>query len=104
MKKFVIFLLVTFSTIFAREPQEIINDICSACHGLNMEKRGFGVSEPPNSLSSSYILDALTKYRSGIKSDYNMGETMKAQTSTLTNDEIKELSIYIKELGLKNKK
>jgi cytochrome c553 len=104
MKKFILFLIVAFTAVFAREPQSIINDICSNCHGFNMEKKGFGVSQPPSSLSSSYIFEALTAYRAGKKSDYNMGETMTTQTSTLTDEEIKELSIYIKTLTNKKKK
>ena len=102
MKKTVLFLLTISALLFAREPQEIIDNICSTCHGLNMEKKGFGVSEPPNTLSSSYILSALTKYRAGTKSDYGQGSTMTDQTSTLTDKEIKALSIYVKALG-KNK-
>lgn len=103
MKKIVFFLLVGITSIFAREPQEIIDNICSTCHGINMEKKGFGVSEPPNSLSSSYILRSLTKYRAGTKSDYGQGPTMTTQTSTLTDEEIKALSIYVKALGKKKK-
>jgi cytochrome c553 len=101
MKKIVVFLLVITSFLFAREPQEIIDSICSSCHGFNMEKRGYGVSEPPRGLSSSYILSALTKYKKGKKSDYGQGRTMSEQTSTLTVEEIKALSIYIKALGKK---
>lgn len=104
MKKFILFFLILGISLFAREPQEIIDNICSTCHGINMEKKGFGVSEAPNTLSSSYILRALTKYREGTKSDYGMGPTMTTQTSTLTDDEIKALSIYVKALGKKKEK
>lgn len=104
MKNMILFLLTISTFIFAREPQVIIDSICSTCHGLNMEKKCFGVSEIPNTLSTSYISEALTAYRAGGKSDYRMGDTMKEQTSTLTDDEIKALSIYIKALGKKKNK
>lgn len=104
LKKLVLLVFLFSLTLFAREPQEIINTICSTCHGFNMEKKCFSVSEIPNTLSSSYILEALTKYRAGKKNDYRMGSTMTAETSTLTDEEIKALSIYVKALGKKRKK
>lgn len=104
MKKIVLFLLLMLSSLFSREPQEIIDTICSTCHGFNMEKPCFGVSEIPNQLSSSYIKEALMAYRAGKKNDYRMGSTMEVQTNTLTNDEIVALSIYVKALGKKKKK
>lgn len=101
MKKIILLLLVTVSMIYARSTSFIIENICSSCHGINMDKSCFGVSEKPNELSSSYIKEALTKYRAGKKSDYRNGETMKTQTSSLSDNEIKELSIYIKSLRKK---
>lgn len=103
MKKLILLFLILYSSILAREPQEIIDTICSTCHGFNMEKSCFGVSEIPNTLSSSYILESLTAYRAGKKSDYRMGSTMTAETITLSDDEIKALSIYVKALGKKKK-
>ncbi|QKJ23508.1 c-type cytochrome [Poseidonibacter lekithochrous] len=104
MKKLILLFLILYSSILAREPQEIIDTICSTCHGFTMEKSCFGVSEIPNTLSSSYILESLTAYRAGKKSDYRMGSTMTAETSTLSDDEIKALSIYVKALGKKKSK
>lgn len=104
MKKCILFLVLFTSTLFAREPQEIIDTNCSTCHGFNMEKSCFSVSEIPNQLSSSYIKESLFAYRAGKKSDYRMGGTMEVQTSTLTDGEIVALSIYIKALGKKKKK
>ncbi len=103
MKKLVLLIFLFTLTLLARQPQEIIDTICSTCHGFNMEKKCFSVSEIPNTLSSSYILEALTQYRAGKKSDYRMGSTMTAETSTLTDEEIKALSIYVKALGQKKK-
>ncbi len=104
MKKLILFLLMITTFLFSREPQEIINTICSTCHGFNMEKSCFSVSEIPNTLSSSYIKESLFAYRDGKKSDYRMGSTMTAQTNTLTNEEIIALSIHIKALGKKKEK
>lgn len=101
MKKIILLLFVLSSFIFARTAAFIVENICSSCHGINMDKKCFGVSEKPNELSSSYIKEALTQYRSGTKNDYRNGETMKDQTSTLTDVEIKELSVYVKSLRKK---
>ena len=101
MRKIIIILFFSILSLFAREPQDIIDTNCSTCHGFSMEKSCFSVSEIPNQLSSSYIKESLFAYRAGKKSDYRMGATMKAQTNTLTDEEIVALSIYVKALGKK---
>jgi cytochrome c553 len=101
MKKTILFLLFLSSFLFARTPEFIVKTICSNCHGLNMDQKCFGVSEKPYELSSSYIKEALMSYRSGKKSDYSNGETMTEQTSTLSDEEIVALSIYVNSLNKK---
>ncbi len=102
MKKFILFLMLLSTVLFAKEPKEIVDTNCSSCHGAMMEKACFGVSKIPNSLSAQTILEALTEYKNGTRNNYKMGGAMTARTNMLSDEEIKALSIYVHELGKKD--
>ena len=60
-----------------------------------MGKRCYGVSKIPNELNQDTIIDALRAYKLGSRSIYGMGEVMKSQLMSLSDDDLKKLSRYI---------
>jgi len=82
-------------SVFASEEKEIIASSCYACHGDNMGKSCYGVSKIPNVLNQDTILKTLKAYKKGTLNTYGMGEVMKSQLMSLSDNELKSLSAYI---------
>jgi len=95
MKKILLTLCLLISSLFAFNAKSIVDSVCYACHGSQMEQSCYGVSKVPNVLSSSDILKALKGYKSGEKSDYGMGAVMNSQVGSLSHEELKALAEYI---------
>jgi len=95
MKKVILTLCLLLSYVFAGNAKDIIASSCYACHGDNMDKSCYGVSKIPNKLNQDTIFKTLRAYKLGTKNIYGMGEVMKSQLKSLSDDDLKKLSVYI---------
>ena len=75
--------------------REIIDSVCYACHGENMQQSCYGVTKIPNTLSSKNIYKTLIAYKQHNKNEYSMGRVMSQQVEKLSIEELKALSEYI---------
>ena len=71
---------------------------CAGCHGSHGEKKALGKSETIQGWSVAKVQSALEEYKKGTRNLYGMGALMKAQTSKLSQEQIKELAEYISKL------
>lgn len=84
---------------FKSSPSLLFNQRCKPCHGLDATHRALSKSAVIRNWSATKIANALKSYKAGKRNSTGMGETMHAQASTLTNSEIKALSLYISHLS-----
>ena len=93
MKKVVFLSLLASATLFASSgAKELYNQKCANCHGTN----GDGNAAYPtlNKLSANDMMDKLRKH----KNSDNAGNVMKFTASTLSNQQMKDLSEYVSHL------
>jgi len=95
MLKIVLISLLSFGYIFGASAQTNVENLCSNCHGFRLHQGAFGVSEAPNTLTSSEVLTKLRGYKAGTLDQYSMGATMTEQLSALSDEELVELSEYV---------
>jgi cytochrome c553 len=82
--------------ISSNKDGQVLYQSCSACHGLNGEKKALGVSEVILGWSKDRVELALKGYKDGTyKDSKTMKNVMAAQARKLTDDEIKTVSKYI---------
>lgn len=67
---------------------------CTACHGVNAEKKALGKSKVVSAMSESEIVAALNGYKDGTYGGAMKG-LMKGQVAKLTAEEINSLAAYI---------
>ena len=101
MKKVILMLLLTMFSfqVFSAgnaDNGKIISYTCTGCHGIPFYKNAVPVYHVPRigGQNEAYIVSALKAYRSGERSH----ETMKAQASNLSDQDIDDIAAYFTSL------
>ncbi|MDX1808535.1 MAG: c-type cytochrome [Sulfurospirillaceae bacterium] len=95
MKKLLLIALSVFAlNAMAADSAEMLFKKCTACHGLNAEKKALGKSEIINKWDSKKIEAALNGYKKGTFGGAMKG-IMKGQVANLNEAQIKTLAEYI---------
>lgn len=96
MKKTLVTLAVLSSLALAGSGADLFKK-CTACHGVNGEKKAMNVSKIIQAQDENKTIIALNGYKNGTYGG-NMKMIMKAQVATLSDSNITTLAKYIKEL------
>jgi cytochrome c553 len=94
MKKYILVLLLGLSSLMAADGKTLSNK-CVACHGASFEKQALGKSAIVKGQKAEVIEKKLIGYKAGTLNQFGMGAIMKAQTSTLSKEDMKTVSKYI---------
>ncbi len=72
---------------------ELLFETCRGCHGIEGYKNNYPTYKVPmlGGQSEQYIVDALTAYKSGVRKH----ETMHAQASSLSTDDMRAIASYL---------
>ena len=70
---------------------------CQGCHGIDLNKKAFGKSQPLQNMSEDEIESTLKAYKLGTLNKYGFGSLMKAQVESFSDTQIHELAVQIKE-------
>ena len=71
---------------------------CIACHGMKGERKALNVSRKLKEIKGENIAEILREYKNGKRNKYKMGMIMKGQAGRLSDEDIKNVSSYIKTL------
>ena len=71
---------------------------CTGCHGENGEVSALQQSAIITAQDSNLTIKELTAYKNGELNQYGLGNIMKLQLTTVSDEEISELADYISEL------
>jgi len=95
MKKLILATFALFAiNAMAAESGAMLFKKCSACHGMNAEKKALGKSEIINTWDSKKIEEALNGYKAGTFGGAMKG-IMKGQVAPLNKVQIKAVAEYI---------
>lgn len=99
MKKLIwtLFITTSFSTLAMASGEELYKN-CAGCHGDNGEKKALQQSGVIGGQATKTTIKQLTAYKNGELNQYGLGNIMKMQLITLTEEDINELATYIAEL------
>lgn len=99
MKKliWILFIAISFSSLAMASGKELYKN-CAGCHGDNGEKKALQQSAHIGGQASSVTIKQLTAYKNGELNQYGLGNIMKMQLITLTNENLNELANYIAKL------
>ncbi len=113
MKNLFLLLAVIFSFLNSAEPavankrdikpKDLYNK-CITCHGKQAEKKALGKSDIIANWDAAKIENALKGYKAGLRNKHGMGGVMKGQVISLSDEEIKKLSVYISKFAKNSKK
>lgn len=101
MNKIVLLLLCSLSLSFATDAKDIYTQKCQNCHGENGQLSALGHSSAIGGWDSAKTLDALQGYKNGIRNSNGMGEYMKIEISSYSDEELTGLANYIATLKTK---
>ncbi|MBU1667744.1 c-type cytochrome [bacterium] len=90
-------LITTFSTLAMANGEELYKN-CAGCHGDNGQKKALQQSAPIGGQASDTTIKQLTAYKNGELNQYGLGNIMKMQLLTLTEENIRDLANYIAKL------
>lgn len=99
MKKWISTLLITtlFTTFAMANGAELYKN-CAGCHGDLGEKKALQQSALIGGQSQEITLKELKAYKNGELNQYGLGNIMKMQLITLSEENLKELANYIEKL------
>lgn len=99
MKRVIWALLVTaiLSPLAIANAEELYKN-CSGCHGDHGQKKALQQSALIGGQESNKTVKQLTAYKNGELNQYGLGNIMKMQLLTLTQEDINELANYIAKL------
>ncbi|PTB83875.1 hypothetical protein C9926_00585 [Sulfurovum lithotrophicum] len=72
---------------------------CAGCHGANAEKNALGKSAVIGGQNVLITIAELEDYRAGTLNQYGMGELMKGQVVSFSDQDIKDVSKYVESLS-----
>ncbi len=97
MKKILLTLLITFTTQATADGQSLYKN-CAGCHGDNGKTQALQLSGLIAGQDKEKSILQLTAYKNGELNKYGLGNIMKMQVATLSDEDISELSEYISTL------
>jgi len=95
MKKTLLTLIITLTTQQAVADAQSLYKNCAGCHGDKGETRALQLSELIAGQTKEKTVLQLTAYKNGELNKYGLGNIMKMQVATLSEDDIKSLAEYI---------
>ena len=97
MKKIILTLLLTLTTQAMADGQSLYKN-CAGCHGDKGETAALQLSAHIAGQSKKKTIRQLTAYKNGELNKYGLGNIMKMQVATLSEDDISDLADYIANL------
>ena len=94
MKKILLTLLITLTTQSIADGQSLYKN-CAGCHGDNGQTKGLQASAKIAGQDENRTIKQLTAYKNGELNKYGLGNIMKMQVATLSDEDIAELANYI---------
>ena len=94
MKKILLTLLITFTTQATADGQSLYKN-CAGCHGDNGKTQALQLSALIAGQNQEKTVLQLKAYKNGELDKYGLGNIMKMQVATLSDEDIKEISEYI---------
>lgn len=98
MKKIILLSILVALGLSANENGATLYKSCSACHGLNGEKKALNVSLIIKDMTREDISISLNGYKNGTYGGKMKG-LMVSQVSKLAEPDLEDLSIYIASLN-----
>jgi cytochrome c553 len=95
MKKILLTLIITLTTQHAVADAQSLYKNCAGCHGDNGETKALQLSKIIAGQAKEKTVLQLTAYKNGELNKYGLGNIMKMQVATLSEDDIKNLAEYI---------
>jgi len=71
---------------------------CKSCHGANGRIKALGKSEIIAGQNAEDLVKKITEYKAGTRNVSGMGQLMKGQVGSLSDEDIKTVSTYISNL------
>ena len=97
MKKIILTLLLTLTTQAMADGQSLYKN-CAGCHGDKGETSALQLSALIAGQDKNKTVLQLTAYKNGELNKYGLGNIMKMQVATLSEDDISDLADYISKL------
>lgn len=97
MKKTLLSLLIILSTQAIADGQSLYKN-CAGCHGDKGETKALQLSSLIAGQDKEKTILQLTAYKNGELNKYSLGNIMKMQVATLSDEDIAELADYISTL------
>ncbi len=101
--KTLLFLFLFSLILIADEKGEALYNSCKYCHGLKGEKIYADVIPSINNLDLNTLELKLRLYKKGLVNEYGFGPIMEQQMKNIPDNNILQLSKYIKSLQKENK-
>ncbi|MCF6206582.1 MAG: c-type cytochrome [Sulfurovum sp.] len=98
MKKIVIATLFAGSTLLMADGAALFAK-CAGCHGQKGEKAALGKSAIIGGEDAAKTIELLKGYKAGTLNQHGMGQLMKGQVASMSDEDIKAVAEYI--AGLK---
>ena len=95
-----ILLLILTNIALLASSQELYKN-CAGCHGENGERAALGQAKIITGQETNLTIKQLSAYKNGELNKYGLGNIMKLQLTMLSDDDIKELAEYIKNMKSK---
>jgi len=87
----------------SKSGEKLYNNKCISCHGKNGELKARGVSRPINDLNLQDFILSIQGYNNG-NYDRGMAFVMKPYATLMTNQDIKNVYVYLRSLREKKEK
>ncbi len=100
MKLLILSCLFIFATINLSADALNLYKNCAGCHGENGEESALQKSKLIGGQESNLTVKELTAYKNGELNQYGLGNIMKLQLTSISEDEIQELADYIEQLDI----
>ena len=95
MKKLLLTIILTCTTMVGGEGMALYKKKCIMCHGVNGEKNAFGKSDVIAGWNATKIEEALNGYKAGSRNVYGMGHEHKTHLSLYSAKDIKAIAAYV---------
>ena len=95
MKKTLLTLLLTLTTQYIAADGQSLYKNCAGCHGDKGETKALQLSAMISGQDEDKTTLQLTAYKNGELNKYGLGNIMKMQVATLSDEDISDLANYI---------
>ena len=98
MKKSIFLVLIMALGAFADDGATVYKQKCQNCHGKNGELSALGKAEPIAGWDKTKTAEALAGYQNGSRNIKGLGAVMTKGVSSLSADDINNVSEYVSTL------